>query len=328
MLIILAGVSIAMLVGENGIIMQAQRAKEETEQAQVEEQKQLAMLEATMNTENQPYTDKNGDTATIPAGFAISQVEGENTIDDGLVIIDKNGNEFVWIPVNIDNYVRIDFGVQAGLYSTYHESLSDIESDSIQEYSGFYIGRYEAGDYESSQNETYRDENSNDNNTISIRSGLVPYNYISKEQAETLSNNMKEAQRYSSVNTRLCSGYAYDTVITFISEVEKNYALSSPQGNYKDTSFKYIDIDGEEKVKVNGDGALVPTGSTESICNIYDLGGNVWELSSETYSDLNQPVSRGGGYGSLFNTYSAGFRNTSIDTVEEFYGFRVCLFII
>ena len=49
--------------------------------------------------ESHPYTDKNGDSATIPAGFAVSQVEGENIIDDGLVVIDSNGNEFVWVPV-------------------------------------------------------------------------------------------------------------------------------------------------------------------------------------------------------------------------------------
>ena len=37
-MIILAGVSIAMLTGKNGILTQAQRAKEETENAQVKEE--------------------------------------------------------------------------------------------------------------------------------------------------------------------------------------------------------------------------------------------------------------------------------------------------
>ena len=39
-------------------------------------------------------------TVTIPAGFAVSKVEGENTIAEGLVIIDSSGNEYVWIPVD------------------------------------------------------------------------------------------------------------------------------------------------------------------------------------------------------------------------------------
>lgn len=48
-LIILAGVSIAMLVGENGIITQAQRAKEETEQAQILEEISLYISEYQAN---------------------------------------------------------------------------------------------------------------------------------------------------------------------------------------------------------------------------------------------------------------------------------------
>ena len=44
-LIILAGVSIAMLVGENGIITQAQRAAQETEQAKKDEEAGLSSLE-------------------------------------------------------------------------------------------------------------------------------------------------------------------------------------------------------------------------------------------------------------------------------------------
>ncbi len=326
-LLILAGVSIATLTGDNGILTRAQEAKVKTEEAEEVELRKLTQAEAATHFESYEYIDENEDKVIIPAEFAVSQVEGENTVDDGLVIIDSKGNEFVWVPVNIDNYVRIDFGIQAGLYSTYHETLSDIESESIQKYGGYYIGRYEAGDYESTHNRTYRDENSSSDNTISIRRGQVPYNYISVEQAIILSNDMKEKQGYSSVNTRLCSSYAYDAAVTFISKVEKNYALSSPQGNYKDRSFKYIDIDGEEKEKEDGDGILVPTGLTTSICNIYDLGGNVWELSSEAYSPLNQPVSRGGGYGSSFNDYPAGFRNTATDVITDFYGFRVCLFL-
>ena len=46
-------------------------------------------------TNRKGITHKDSSTGTektveIPAGFAVSQVEGENTIEDGLVIIDKN----------------------------------------------------------------------------------------------------------------------------------------------------------------------------------------------------------------------------------------------
>ena len=136
-LIILAGVSIAMLVGENGIITQAQRAKEKTAQAQVEEQKQLAMLEAAMNTENRPYTDKNGDTATIPAGFAVSKVNGEQNINTGLVIVDKDGNEYVWIPVINENNWGIDWTEVNDLEENTEEYFLAIEK-ALKEYTNTY----------------------------------------------------------------------------------------------------------------------------------------------------------------------------------------------
>lgn len=39
------------------------------------------------------------DIIPLPHGFNISSKEGEDEIETGLVIADKNGNEFVWIPV-------------------------------------------------------------------------------------------------------------------------------------------------------------------------------------------------------------------------------------
>ena len=48
-LLILAGVSIAMLTGENGILTQAQRAKNETETAQIQEQNILTDYEVYIN---------------------------------------------------------------------------------------------------------------------------------------------------------------------------------------------------------------------------------------------------------------------------------------
>ena len=48
-LIILAGVSISMLVGENGIITQAQTAKTQTEQAALKEKLDLIALERELN---------------------------------------------------------------------------------------------------------------------------------------------------------------------------------------------------------------------------------------------------------------------------------------
>lgn len=101
-LLILAGVSIATLTGENGILTRANEAKENTEQAEEDELRRLTALEAATNIENTEHTEtitQTGTdgteetktvTVTIPAGFAVSQVEGENSVEDGLVIIDQS----------------------------------------------------------------------------------------------------------------------------------------------------------------------------------------------------------------------------------------------
>ena len=46
------------------------------------------------------YTDKNGDTATIPAGFQVSENQGEDEVKEGLVVKGLDGSEFVWVPVD------------------------------------------------------------------------------------------------------------------------------------------------------------------------------------------------------------------------------------
>ena len=45
------------------------------------------------------YTDKNGDTATIPKGFSVSRKPNEKTIANGLVVKAPDGSEFIWVPV-------------------------------------------------------------------------------------------------------------------------------------------------------------------------------------------------------------------------------------
>ncbi len=161
-LLILAGVSISMLTGENGILTQAQNAKEETEKAQEDELIKLTALEATTNLSNTIYKDKNEQTVTIPAGFAVSKVEGENTVEDGLVIIDSKGNEFVWIPVSSeDEYKRNldyeDSDVSKNAYADTNYLPDGIkctdssiteeqkEKEIVLKAGGFYISRYEAG---------------------------------------------------------------------------------------------------------------------------------------------------------------------------------------
>ena len=86
-----------MLSGNNGILNRAGEAKERTEKAQKEEARLLSTMEAATNV-----TETIFEGVKIPAGYAPTRREGESTVNEGLVITDSQGNEFVWIEVPND----------------------------------------------------------------------------------------------------------------------------------------------------------------------------------------------------------------------------------
>ena len=69
-LLILAGVSIAMLTGDNGILSKAQSAKVETDKSNEKEQIDLAVLNSKMNDKNDLSIDKQ------KLGDALSEIDG------------------------------------------------------------------------------------------------------------------------------------------------------------------------------------------------------------------------------------------------------------
>ena len=96
-LLILAGVSISMLTGNNGIITQAQNAKKETEEAEEKEKIQLAVLDAI--SKNDDLTEEN------------LQKEIDDEFGSGETKVYENENEnFSVIFQNKDSNYRIEDG--------------------------------------------------------------------------------------------------------------------------------------------------------------------------------------------------------------------------
>ena len=119
-LLILAGVSIAMLTGDNGILTQARRAKEATETAAAEEAAQLEQLENEMTGES--YLKSKGVNApdllsgmtkvsfTLPNGTTKGEVvkAGDSNFDENnwydyktgkwANAVTEDGSYWVWIP--------------------------------------------------------------------------------------------------------------------------------------------------------------------------------------------------------------------------------------
>ena len=141
-LLILAGVSINLVVGENGIITKARDARDKTEQAKANEEADLLGLQdeleiALGEKEGPPAKVEEGNKATsnstidgkyasatnpiIPEGYIPidtgttswgdgSSAPTEENVNKGLVIKDESGNEWVWVPV--------DNTTLAGMYET------------------------------------------------------------------------------------------------------------------------------------------------------------------------------------------------------------------
>ena len=262
-LLILAGVSIAMLTGQNGILTQAQKAKEKTEQAKEDELRKLTAIEAATYLEEYEYEDPSGETITIPAQCAVSQVEGENTLEDGLVIIDKNGNEWVWIvvPKSVTASCTTDEEIKNALinYATDYreENYSDTWYDgcgleeeeyankystmlqSVKANGGFYIGKYEVGikeDIYRDYGTDYETEHTLDETPV-IQPNKYPYNWVRCSQAEELAEGLATGEKTST----LMFGIQWDLVLTYLehkgisaSDLKTN---SGSWGNYSDVQF-------------------------------------------------------------------------------------------
>ena len=367
-LLILAGVSISLVLNNNGVISKAKDAKNQYAEAQTNDEKQLNEVSDWIDTkvgETTGGSESSVDGVPIPKDF----VYVGGTKDSGLVISDNandkdkykgqttvgtdlEGNQFVWIPVdNIADYKRTAYSKQVATGTTdsktkseqikysssdsnyFTEALPEDEQLSVTTNKGYYIGRYEAGDKESTEatTPTFRASSSSTENTITVKAGQAPYNYIKYMDAKSLAEGFSTKQGYTSVTSKLVSSYAWDTAIAFIEKTNSDYGSSSGEGNYKDRQITYTGISDTEvnkQTKAYGEMILIPTGQTTAVNNIYDMGGNVWEWTTESCSNTSIPSTRRGGYYlNDFASLPAGSRSLYSDDANVYSGFRLTLFL-
>ena len=345
-------------------------------------------------TKTAEYTDGQ-ETAIIPKGFGI--VQDCETINQGLVISDEFdsngnsiGNEFVWIPVeytasNTDtNNNELDDAFEVVFYrsawsdnarstdyttnTTYIENASNDPTGkynemmlSVQNYKGFYIGRYEAG------STTPRTSDTPGTTTLVVKRDAFPYNYvcwgIAMNDYETpstytsgstsydygrgavyLSKNMyTDSTKYGVVST-LCYGVQWDTMLDFIKDNNHNVTSSTDWGNYNNTNgdvwritrttAKYYKNNEwneitENLTKESAGSVLLTTGANDNFKtkNIFDVAGNCLEWTMEAYSTSYQ-LSRGGDF-SNYGNGAASYRSIgeAPSTVSRFHSFRPALYI-
>lgn len=236
----------------------------------------------------------------VPEGFTVIA----DNVEEGFVIADEFGNQYVWIPVENGKLTR------ETTYDINYEETSGTASalvNSVAKYYGYYIGRFEASQYEHEGQVT-----------AASMSGKIPWTNITYLNAAEHAGNSGRVFGYTDCYTGIISSHAWDTAVKWIDLKHENYSSDVNFGNYS--------------------GTIYPTGTTTSdtVRNICDLGGNVREWTTEIYKLKNetkkdkdkenviQRVVRGG---------SANLKRTPIshipypeNTSDNYWGFRLILY--
>ena len=282
---------------------------------------------------NTPVQDDQGNTVVIPGGFHLDADSG-TSVEEGIVIEDASGNQFVWIPTGTyqtssgaktNNLTRRTFtssgatevsgdnAINGSARGKYYYGEGDSRSiaynqigafkDSVTGNGGFYIGRYEQG-------------------TGNVcKAGVTPYANIARNAAKSQAEAMYSNNSY--VVSELISSYAWDTVLNFICQTNtEGYILATTD------SSQYGNM-GATGVRQNTGGY-----AADNYSNIHDLLGNCQEWTTEYYYDSSQSSSdtqisgivRGGYYdGQLFSASRRSVVNELF--TENYYSFRVQLYL-
>ncbi len=215
----------------------------------------------------------------------------------------------------------------------YTETMPLDEKTSIERYKGYYIGRYEAGIASAEQRskgdtKATAEKIEAESGKMLSQKGKNVYNYVTSEQAKKLAGKLY-TKANDNVTSKLCSSYAWDTALTFIAKKYPNYPTNSLEGNYKDTTFEYTSIDGIRNIKSKNSTSIVLTGQTTALNNIYDMGGNVWEWTTEEFNVQSFPsVRRGGEFFTTSSSHPVARRtNDSLTANNVGIGFRVTLYL-
>lgn len=360
-LLILSSVSLNLVLGDNGIIVKAKEAAETTAAAQEKEAMERNLLEKELENSLSTPAVEPTDGVKIPTGFyyvggtkASGIVISDNKNDKNkyrnqkVVGTDLLGNQYVWIPCTTDSsssdlqYARTEWGVEvdgddnsraikdeltltdASVTYSDADTANGINADvskeivaqikaekaSVAQYGGYYIGRYEVG---------------RNSDTAVVKYNQTPYVSITWSTAYGLA---KKIITNSEVNSYLCSSYAWDTAVNFIqnNSTAKNYATSIEgfNGNWNPQAVK--DPSGNV-IKPAGTSQQLNTGLTTQFCNIFDMGGNEAEFTTELNPGSSETVVLRGGFYYSGNG-PAGYRwDYGSGNANVYRGFRATLFL-
>lgn len=366
-LLILAGITITYVLGDNSIFKLAQDAKNKTEEAKNDEQEYFNNIGntidkyingngggsgtgdrvdvstiTTITTKNILAKDSLENPITIPEGFKVvpngqDGVEytytGDKkpTVQDGIVIEDNEGNQFVWIPVgNVKNKDGSTNNIQLARYTfditldidTYEVGGTGAVKQTILDGSGIKDEYSEYEYLEDSTSETPQKMNAKNIEEFKTKSKAIGGYYLARYEASkgegdkvksksaavwNVISHTKAARKaremYDSncFESDLVNSYAWDSAIVFI----QTYSGDSD----------YSKEVGSTTIKNTGT-------SLDKRCNIYDMASNAEEWTTETYTkDYYGATTRSGIYTSFRG------RGNAADFIADEISFRPILYV-
>ena len=291
------------------------------------------------------YTDSEGNKATVPAGFVVSEIPEEQKVSSGLVIYDipedelasvdwttKNDdgaynvqtlyNQFVWIPVAEGTYER-DFS-----YPSYYNSSLDYTPEGSTFTDTGYLPEGIQGADDAESNETaernavmkyngfyiarYEAGKDTDGTTVISKQDATVYTNITQTNSKSTAKTMYDN---SSVKSALCSGIQWDMVMKFVD-------------GKKPAQGETYDVRTYDAKRHTGSKTTAGKNEYDKVQNIYDLEGNCFEYVAEKNNSSSPFLLRGGNYKKI-SYYLASGRYGFTDSASSSYKtFRPALYIM
>ena len=356
-----------MLSGNNGILSQANSAKEQTAIAEAEERnglnEQNKLIENLTKenlaepgkiveiTKKDNYQDVNGDKATIPAGFTVSGIESEQKIADGLVIYDipkgveidwtkenEDGtyevqrlyNQFVWIPVRTEEEYKRNLTYPSD-YDTTMEEVTFAMDDRFST-TNMYLP------------DIIKPEvNNSINNDNAEKENVIKYNgfYIARYETGNENEVLVSKQNAVVMNNKTIGNivdlskkmYNDDSVKSALcSGIQWDVMMDFVDGKLDGGRENYFNVEEYQASRHNETG-ITNCGKNinDKVQNIYDLEGNCYEFTAECNNIEGEDrikINFRGGYYKYYKNDCASKRAPGMGMPSSGYTFRCLLYIM
>lgn len=356
-----------MLTGNNGILKQAQRAKNETEETAKNEEKILdnyaqyidgstnggTLTTVTGNeTVNTEVYDSLGNKIVVPAGFKV--VNPGDNVEDGIIIEDVShgataGSQFVWIPVGEDikksDGTTFDIKLGRNVFNedgSINEELSKTEPEDELKTSSTSPYVFTEGLKKDTTNNIHAKDIKDFISKVNSKGGY----YIGRYEARTKRSRDSKDNPLTQITVK-SDDYVYNYVTqaqaaeesqkmydnnNFTSDLINSYAFDTALDFFQKCDNRMINNSKPYSYQnsLNTSFAAQGTNNLEKkdiICNVFDIASNCLEWTTEMSDDIKATCVFRGG------TYiESGYKPNSRainypDMSEEVGSFRPILYL-